>query len=328
MASQSTQSSSTNSSRKELTINDLPLLCNILNPVASKCFAVGLQLGVEYSQLCTIDSDYRKSNDQLREIISERLKQASSLTWHDIVTALRSDSIRECLANQIEQEYFLQPATSVAPQVSISSLSTTLQSSTQSLDPILHSYSQSDIETPADVLTRENFFKINLKFSSLVSKTSDQLQKKVDISILQCYIITAFSINHEGTIAEFKAAGDVASLFDLLIRHGLLSYKNYHFLTAIINEFVPDYKNDYEITTNIECYLAADTDLVDPNPELFSSLKITVPTKLSERSLKYIEELWESLLEVFKLAPYQLLWKRILGGSIDIIWCFPRCETP
>ena len=109
MASQSTQSSSTNLSFKKLTINDLPLLCNTLNPVASKCFALGLQLGVEYPQICTIENDYRKSKDQLREIISERLKQDSPLTWRDIVTALRSPTVGEnSLARQIEQEH-LQP---------------------------------------------------------------------------------------------------------------------------------------------------------------------------------------------------------------------------
>ena len=338
MASQSTQSSSTKSTVKELSINDLPLLCNTLNPVASKCFDLGLQLGVRYPQIRNIEQNYRTCEAQLREIISERLKQDSPLTWCDIVTALRSPTVGESsLASQIEQEHLPQPPTSVASQVSIDPLSTSLQS-TQSLDPIHHSHSQSDIETPADVLTQENLFKIKFKFSSLVSKTSDQLQeKKTDISKLQRSIITSFSIIHEGTIAEFKAADDVASLFDLLTRHGLLSYTNYHFLTAIINEFIPDlkadmsgYKNDYvgyQVTTNLERHLAADTNPVNPNPELFSSLKITVPFKLSERSLKYIEELWESLLEIFKLAPYQLLREKIWGGSISIIWCFPQCET-
>ena len=203
--------------------------------------------------------------------------------------------------------------------------------------PVAPSQSQSDIETPAGVLTQANLLKIKLKFSTLVSKTSDQLQEKVDISKLQHSIITAFSITHEGTIAEFKAAGDVASLFDLLTRHGLLSYRNYHFLTAIINEFIPnihdvmvDYQKDYagyQFATNLERHLAAETNLVDPNPELFSCLKITVPINLSDRALTYIEELWESLLTRFKLPSCQLLLKSILGGSIDISWCFPQCET-
>ena len=111
-----TQFSSTNSSLKELTSNDLPLLCNTLNPVASKCLALGLQLGVEYPQICATENDYRKSKDQLREIISERLKQDSPLTWYDIVTGLRSPIVGENrLARQIEQD-LQQPHTSVAPQ--------------------------------------------------------------------------------------------------------------------------------------------------------------------------------------------------------------------
>ena len=199
-------------------------------------------------------------------------------------------------------------------------------------------HGRSDIETPAVVLTQANLLKIKLKFSTLVSKTSDQLQEKVDISKLQRSIITSFSIPHKGSIAtEFKAAVDVASLFDLLASHGLLSYKNYHFLTAIINEFIPDlhdvmvdYQKDYagyQFATNLEHHLAAETHLVDPNPELFSCLKITVRVKLSDRALTYIEELWELLLVRFELPPYQLLLKRILGGSIEISWCFPQCET-
>ena len=120
-ASQSTKSPSTISTVKELTINDLPLLCNTLNPIASKCFDLGLQLGVEYQQIRAIEQNYKKSRDQLREIISERLKQDSPLTWHDIVTALRSLRIREyTLASKIERDHLhnLQPSTSVAPQVS------------------------------------------------------------------------------------------------------------------------------------------------------------------------------------------------------------------
>ena len=106
MASQSTQSSSTNSSFKELTINDLPHLCNTLNPVASKCSALGLQLGVEYPQIRNIEHNYRTCEDQLREIISERLKQDPPLTWHEIVTALRSPNVGEhSLASQIESQY-------------------------------------------------------------------------------------------------------------------------------------------------------------------------------------------------------------------------------
>ena len=119
MASQSTHSSFTNSPPKELTTNDLPVLCNALNDVAPKCFELGLQLGVKKANIEIIMKN--KKNDcqaQLREIISERLKQDPPLTWHDMVTTLRSPAVGENgLASQIEQEHHLQPPTSVASQV-------------------------------------------------------------------------------------------------------------------------------------------------------------------------------------------------------------------
>ena len=83
---------STNSTHEEL---DLALLLNTLSPVASKCHILGLQLGVTYPQLRNIEHDYKKCQEQLCEILTERLKQDSPLTWHDIVTALRAGSVRE-----------------------------------------------------------------------------------------------------------------------------------------------------------------------------------------------------------------------------------------
>ena len=73
-------------------------------------------MGVKYPQIRIIEHNYRNCEDQLREIISERLKQNSPLTWHDIVTALRSDSIRQhSLASRIEQYLLLQPMECQSP---------------------------------------------------------------------------------------------------------------------------------------------------------------------------------------------------------------------
>ena len=164
-ASQSIQSFSTNSTVKELTINDLPLLCNTLNPVASKCFDLGLQLGVDILQIRDIEQNYKKCEDQLREIISERLKQDSPLTWHDIVTALTALRVREySLASQIEHDpiHNLQPSTSVAPQVStVPSVPPTLSSpmSAHKLLPVRGSLGREHSMTPQQMRPqhRENY---------------------------------------------------------------------------------------------------------------------------------------------------------------------------
>ena len=127
MASQSTQPPATNPAPQELTNNDLALLLNTLSPVASECFALGLQLGVTYPQLRQIEYEYRRCEDQLREIISERLRQESPLTWYDIARALRANSVSENrLASEIENKYIhhLPPPASVAPQANTVSLAT------------------------------------------------------------------------------------------------------------------------------------------------------------------------------------------------------------
>ena len=112
--------------QRPLTSNDLPHLLNVLTPVASKCYYIGLQLGVKIAQIANIEFNHRKCEDQLREILVERLKQEPPLTWQDIVTALRADSVREYglyIASAIESKYIppLHPPTSVTPQVSTDS---------------------------------------------------------------------------------------------------------------------------------------------------------------------------------------------------------------
>ena len=132
MASQSLYT--TNPIPQELTDNDLALLMNTLNPIASKCFALGLQLGMKYHQLHRIEYDYRRCEDQLRGIVSERLKQESPLTWHDIVRALRADSVRENrLASEIENMFIhhLPPPASLAPQAYSSTDASLLTSTLQ-----------------------------------------------------------------------------------------------------------------------------------------------------------------------------------------------------
>ena len=101
------QFSHSNSAQKELTIKDLPLLCNTLNSVAPKCCALGLQLGVKKANLNIIKKNNKDDcQAQLCEIISEKLKQDKPLTWQDIVTALRSPSVNHPdLARHIESWY-------------------------------------------------------------------------------------------------------------------------------------------------------------------------------------------------------------------------------
>ena len=181
MASQSTQPPATNPVPQELTNNDLALLLDTLNPVASKCFALGLQLGVNDSRIRNIKSNNSQCEDQLREIISERLRQESPLTWHDIARALRANSVSENrLASEIENKYIhhLPPPASVAPQantvsLATSSLTSSLQSSSQcDTSPLLAHSSASVAST--DTIVHIPLSKLPLKYSQHIQSISSE----------------------------------------------------------------------------------------------------------------------------------------------------------
>ena len=88
---------------QHLTSNDLSSILNILNSVAWKCKDLGIQLGLK-SSWQNIACNYPKCEDQLREIIVERLKQNPPLTWLGIVDALKH-LMEDELASEIEQKY-------------------------------------------------------------------------------------------------------------------------------------------------------------------------------------------------------------------------------
>ena len=168
------QSPSTNPIYEELTSNDLRDILNTLNPVAPKCYDLGLQLGIEDTKMHIIEHDNRKCEDQLREILRERLKQESPLTWHDIVTALRAERVGEqYLANAIDHKYIhcQHPPASVPPQVSTessASLATSLLTSAQSSLPT-QSISQC---TTSPLANRESSLSVNTQSYLIPSQPS------------------------------------------------------------------------------------------------------------------------------------------------------------
>ena len=101
-----------------LSKEDIQTLMNVLTPVASKCSALGLQLGVKYCQIKNIEKNYRHDcESQLRAILEERLNQAKPLTCRDLVAALSSDSVRETrVAHQIESHYSTPQSLLSTPQ--------------------------------------------------------------------------------------------------------------------------------------------------------------------------------------------------------------------
>ena len=92
--------------RKELTIDDLPHLLELLSPVTHQCVFIGLQLGVSDPVIQTIRLQYGSPREWLYEILRYRLNQVPPLTLYDIVQALESKTVQENrVAHKIKSQY-------------------------------------------------------------------------------------------------------------------------------------------------------------------------------------------------------------------------------
>ena len=165
---------------------------------------------------------------------------------------------------------------------------------------------------------------------------------KIDSKEIRLFLISSLCDGNNSLVDELGIATNFTDLFKTITTHGVWSYNNYDFLECIINEYIPDlcaamtnYQKDYvgyTLTTKIEDHIETvatltDSEISHPDPELFSRLETRIHIKLSERTLKYIDELWKSLSVHFVLKPYLLLLDKVMKGSITITWCFPRYET-
>ncbi|CAI8005419.1 hypothetical protein GBAR_LOCUS4214, partial [Geodia barretti] len=128
-----------NSSDPVLSKKDIQTLINVLTPVASKCSALGLQLGLKDWQIKNIEKNRHDCESQLQEILVERLNQEEPLLLSDLVTALKSDSVREHrVAKKTESHYWrsqslLSSTQQQAPNVSLPHSDTSLSSTSSQL---------------------------------------------------------------------------------------------------------------------------------------------------------------------------------------------------
>ena len=92
----------------ELSPNDLSILLNkVASMSPSNVVNFGIQLNITRNVIEGFEIHHNRDMKQcLREILNERLKREPPLTWPDIVTALRADSVGESrLARKIEARY-------------------------------------------------------------------------------------------------------------------------------------------------------------------------------------------------------------------------------
>ena len=90
----------------ELGENDLRVVFKALHSVAEKYKFLSVEMNVKMNEIKKIQSQCSDPGECLLEVLSVRLKQIPSLTWRDIDTALRADTVGESqLADRISRQY-------------------------------------------------------------------------------------------------------------------------------------------------------------------------------------------------------------------------------
>ena len=195
------------------------------------------------------------------------------------------------------------------------------------------------------VLAKKNLQKIKNKFASLLALANEVLQgKNINMSNLRAFLIAHYlpeeddndtkAIDPSKFISQVLGTPqNVSEILESLLVHHLLSYKNFDVLRSIINHYASDdvemktkldeYEQElagYVLVTKMKDYLNAEiqqSELSEPDFNLLDELSFIVKANVTEKSLNYVSELWNSLKHEIKL-PIPLLLLHAVAGGVSI----------
>lgn len=108
---------------KTLSLDDLAQIIEDIHDAVDKWHNIGIQLGLHESDLKSIESNYPRQNDRLREMICKWL-QNKAASWKKMVAALKSRTVGEAyLAEKLEEKYCKSAAQITVTRTEISKTS-------------------------------------------------------------------------------------------------------------------------------------------------------------------------------------------------------------
>jgi len=199
-------------------------------------------------------------------------------------------------------------------------------------------------------LAFENLQAIKGKFASLLALADSRLQQKsISMGNLRVFLAALYSPDDDSNDARavdasnflnevLGTAQDVGEILMEMSKRGLVNYKNYRTLRSIVVHYAEDdqelmekvnqYGEDlagFALVTRMQDYL--DVELQDcdlsGHDKLLDKLKIKVRENITERTLQYVSDLWDSLSFQLKLPHCSMLFNRVAKGCIEISWLLP-----
>lgn len=196
---------------------------------------------------------------------------------------------------------------------------------------------------------------IKRKFASLVALGHRNLRGKIiDMQDFRLFLAFCYSPKEDNNDSRevdpsdfvdkiLESAQNLSDVLEALRKMGLLNYKNYDIFRSIIQEYASDdqelneklteYAEEvagYAVVTKMEEYMITEQqqhEQSEADPELFNVLSLKVGENVTERSLHYVKEVWDSLARRLEMPHSALLFEKVADGCIEIFWKFPSHLT-
>ena len=209
--------------------------------------------------------------------------------------------------------------------------------------------SEPEVEMSAGII-QEIQIKIKGSFATLVRKVTRKLKgKDIDMEDFRLYILNLFP---PGDIIVDTV--NVADIFEAVSRHQLWDYSYCTPIEEIAKEFggddlelrgwIDDYKSElagFKATTKIVDYIKLCSDekeIADSDQSLREDIarydrrycrKLTVKLKsrVTEKSLDYIDQFWRSIADHFLLPSLSALLDSIQEGCVEVTWLVPTLSA-
>ena len=214
-------------------------------------------------------------------------------------------------------------------------------------------------QDPSAAVAQHNIIMIRGKFAMLVTKSRKRLQnREIDVEDIQTFLVTMYSSpnSRDGSgmvMIILEAAKSLDEIFRALGNYGLWNYLNYSLLQSIIREFAHDdkelndmmeqYQQDlagHILALRIQTFLEAthfnhpiatsnSDSLVDEviplrqKHRLFKKLTAKCEVNVTDHTLSYIIDLWQSLVKQFALPRPAMILHEVAKGCIGITWLIP-----
>ena len=184
--------------------------------------------------------------------------------------------------------------------------------------------------------------KIKDSFATLLKDVAVKLKtKELDLEAFRLYIVAVFPPGK-----CIPQSTNIITIFEAVTQNELWSYWNYTPVEKIVMRFAPcdnemkgwldnymkelsGYKATTKIADVIELYsIDEEADPGKPLSVKYDSaylrrLTVKLKTRVTEKTLLYVDDLWLSLAEYFLLPSLSVLLDSIKKGCVEVSWLIP-----